>query len=166
MSVTLVAPPSIGGSFDLIDHDDRSVSDRSFLGRYAIVFFGFSHCRVVCPRALQRLSDALDRLGDTGEGVQGLYITVDPDRDTPARLQAFLSAWPRFLGLTGSCEQIARARAAFRVYAEKREAADGYEMLHSAVAHLIDPAGGHIDHWHADLSADEIAERLKTVLWM
>ncbi len=161
---TLAAPPRVGGAFTLVDHHGRLVSDRSFLGQHAVVFFGFTHCRVVCPRALQRLSDALDRLGQAGEGVQGLYITVDPERDTPARLQSFLAPWPRFLGLTGSSEQIASVRARFRVFAERRDTADGYEMPHSAVAHLIDPAGQHVDHWHADLSADKIAGRLKSVL--
>lgn len=164
MSPILAPAVSIGGGFDLIDHDGRPVTDQSFRGRHAIVFFGFSHCRVVCPRALQRLSQALDQLGDTGIDIQGLYITVDPERDTPLRLQTFLSTWPRFRGLTGSADQIAEVRAAFRVYAQRRQTADGYDLAHSAIAHLIDPDGRRVDHWQADLSAEEIAERLKAAL--
>jgi protein SCO1/2 len=160
MSIILVPPPSVGGAFDLIDQDRRPFSDRELLGRYAVIFFGFTHCKVVCPKALQRLSDALEHLGDRAASIQGLYITVDPERDTPARLRDFLSPWPRFQGLTGSLEQVAKVRAAFRIFAERRDTIDGYDVPHSAVAHLIDPAGRHIDHWQADLSADQIVKRM------
>src|SRR5882762_1597942 len=94
--------PPVGGSFQLVDHHGRAVTEASYHGRFALLFFGFTHCCVVCPRALTKLSGVLDALGPLADRVQPLYITVDPERDTPDVMRAFLQAYPRFTGLTGS----------------------------------------------------------------
>ena len=85
-----------GGAFDLIDHDGRPVSEGSFRGRRVMIFFGFTHCRVVCPRALPNSQRSWDSLHELAERVTPLYITVDPDRDTPDVMRNFLRSYPRF----------------------------------------------------------------------
>ncbi|HWN31199.1 MAG TPA: SCO family protein [Pseudonocardia sp.] len=85
--------PPVGGSFTLVDHHQR-VTEASYFGRYALLFFGFTHCREVCPRALTRLSAALDSLGPLATNLQALYVTVDPERDSPEVLRAFLADYP------------------------------------------------------------------------
>jgi len=110
-----------------------------------LVFFGFTHCRIVCPRALGKLCRVLDDLGPLAERVQPLYVTVDPERDTPAVMREFLGrSYPRFTGLTGSPAQIDAAKAAFRVFARRVADPDspgGYAMPHTAIAYLLDEAG-------------------------
>lgn len=91
--------PAIDATLSLIDDQGRIVDETSFRGKYTLIFFGFMHCRVVCPRALGKLSRVLDRLGPGAGNVQPLYITVDPERDTPEVLRAFLrEQYPRFMG--------------------------------------------------------------------
>jgi len=150
----------VGGAFDLLDHNGRQVSDATFRGRFLLMFFGFTNCRTVCPRALERLSSALEDLGAMADMVQPLYVSVDPARDTAERMRDFLSPWPRFLGLTGSQEQIEAVKAVFRVFARRRDGPNGYDVPHSAITHLLDPMGRHIDYWPDVLSAGEISDRL------
>ncbi|ATB37667.1 hypothetical protein CYFUS_003092 [Cystobacter fuscus] len=157
----------VGGAFDLVDHDGRPVTHETFRGAYALVFFGFTHCRVVCPRALGRLSTVLGLLGPDAARMQPLYITVDPERDHPSVMKAFLARWPGFLGLTGSREQIEAAKAAFHVFARRRddpEDPNGYAVPHTAITYVIDPEGVCVDHFTDALSADEVAERLRTLI--
>ena len=110
---------SIGGSFSLIDHDGQDVSDETYRGQYILIFFGFTNCRVVCPRALAKLSIVLDFLGPLAGRIRALYVTVDPERDTPHAMRAFLQSYPRFTGLTGSRQQIDCIKKAFRVFAQR-----------------------------------------------
>ena len=147
--------------FELVDHHGRHVSERTFLGRHVLVFFGFTRCRVVCPRALTRLSAALDRLGPTARRVTPLYVTVDPERDDPDAMRAFLAPWPRFLGLTGSEAGIGSAMRSFRVFARRADGpVGGHQLTHSAFTHLLDPTGRHVDHWGDHLCDNEVFERL------
>ena len=154
--------------FTLTDHHGRPVTQDDFAGSYLLVYFGFTHCKVVCPRSLGKLSRVLERLGDKAERVTALYVTVDPARDTPAVMRAYLEAnHPRFLGLTGSEEQIAEAKRAFRVFAEFKgddEAPDGYVVPHSAIAYLMSPDGRLLDHFIDALDEDEVARRLAAAL--
>jgi len=158
--------PSIDATFSLIDEAGRMVDEMSVRGKYTLIFFGFTHCRVVCPRALGKLTRVLDRLGPLAGKVQPLYITVDPERDTPDVLRAFLKEhYPRFIGLTGSREQIDRAKRAFRVFAQRRDAGAGdYVIPHTAITYVLDPAGRFIDHWPDSLDEDTLVMRLGTRL--
>ena len=91
--------------FDLIDHDGNHVTNERYVGKYVLVFFGFTHCKMVCPRALAKLSHVLDGLGEHAERITALYVTVDPERDTADVMKAFLTQhYSRFTGLTGSLE--------------------------------------------------------------
>ena len=158
--------PTIDASFSLIDHEGRIVDGTSVRGAYTLIFFGFTRCRIVCPRALGKLTRTLDRLGPLASKVQPLYITVDPERDTPGVLRAFLKEqYPRFIGLTGSREQIDNAKRAFRVFAQRRdEGAGDYIISHTAITYVLDPAGRFIDHRPDSLNEETLVMRLGKLL--
>jgi protein SCO1 len=163
----LVGPPT-DTAFALTDHHGRPVTDADYRGRFMLIYFGFTHCRAVCPRALARLSAALATLGDNAERVAPLYITVDPQRDTPAVMKDYLGArYPLFTGLTGTPAQTDAAKRAFRVFAER--AADpqdpaGYAMPHSALTYLVRPDGTYVAHFPDTIGEDALAARLKELV--
>jgi protein SCO1/2 len=162
-----VSAPPVGGSFTLVDHHRNRVTEASYRGRYALLFFGFTHCREVCPRALTRLSAALDSLGPLATNVRALYVTVDPERDSPEVLRAFLADYPRFTGLTGSAAQVDAAKRAFRVFARRADDPadpEGYTMPHTAFSYLLDRNGRYAEHFTDALEAPDIAARIRTHL--
>lgn len=151
-------------AFELVDHDGRTVTEASYAGQWLMVYFGFTHCRVVCPRSLGKLSGVLASLpDDVAAMIRPLYISVDPERDRPEVMKRYLAdSYPRFTGLTGTAEQIDAAKAAFKVFAERKadpEDPDGYAVPHTSITYLIDPDGGYATHWvetrdPADIVAD------------
>jgi protein SCO1/2 len=163
----LIGPPT-DAVFALTDHHGRPVTDADYRGRFMLIYFGFTHCRAVCPRALARLSAALAALGDRAERVAPLYITVDPQRDTPAVMKTYLEArYPRFTGLTGTPAQTEAAKRTFRVFAER--AADpqdpsGYAMPHSALTYLVRPDGTYAAHFPDAIEPDALAARLRELV--
>ncbi|MHC1558974.1 SCO family protein [Actinomycetospora sp. C-140] len=154
-------------AFDLVDHHGTPVDAGSYRGDWLLVQFGFTSCRVVCPRALAKLGAALDELGEHAR-LRPLYVTVDPERDTPAVMRAFLAASsPRFTGLTGTPEQVEAAKRAFRVFARRRpdpEDPDGYAVPHTAVTYLVGPDGRFVRHWPDTADAATIAADLTAEL--
>lgn len=148
--------------FNLIDHAGRRVDEIAFRGRFTLVFFGLTKCPVVCPRALTKISEAIELLGEVNDGINAIYITVDPEADSPEAMSKFIRAWPLFRGLTGSRAEIEAAKTAFHVYSAREEEADGdYRVRHSALTYLLDPSGHYVAHWSEALSAEEVAERLR-----
>ena len=158
----------VGGNLELTDHFGKAVTVRSFGGRYVLLFFGFTHCRVVCPTALALLTGALNRLGDAADKIQPLYVTVDPDRDTPEVMRQFLhEKYPRFLGLTGSATEIAAAKNDFKVFAQKKldEAEPGgYSVPHTAFTFILDTKGDYLGHFANGATEGEIVERLHAIV--
>lgn len=154
----------VGGGFDLIDHHGNPVTDRSYRGQFILLFFGFTHCRAVCPAVLSRLSRVIDRLGSLATHLRPLYVTVDPERDTPAVMKGFLEdKFPHFTGLTGSRDDIEDVKAVYRVFA--RRAADpddaaGYQMPHTAFTYLVGPGGQYVAHFTDATDEDELVERI------
>jgi protein SCO1/2 len=156
----------VGGAFSLTDHFGRRVTEADYTGRFLLVFFGFTHCKVVCPRALGRISGALGRLGPAAESIQPLYVSVDPERDAPEVLRAYLAErHPRFIGLTGSREEIDAIKTAYRVFARRADdAAADYTLSHSALTYLMDPQGRYLRHFSPTLEEDTLAQGLRTAL--
>jgi cytochrome oxidase Cu insertion factor (SCO1/SenC/PrrC family) len=108
---------SVGGPFNLIDHNGRPATDAAYRGRWMLVFFGYTDCPDDCPLTLQKMATALDALGPLADQIAPLFITVDPGRDTPDRLAGYLANFgARIIGLTGNSEQIAAVAKAYRVY--------------------------------------------------
>jgi protein SCO1 len=154
----------VGGPFSLVGTDGKPVTDRDFRGRYMLIFFGFTHCPDICPAELQVIAQALEQLGDKAKNVVPIFITLDPERDTPESMGNYVKSFgPNFVGLTGSPEAIAAAAKAYRVsYAkvENKESAADYSVDHSALVYLMDPEGQYVTHFSYGLSADQMAERL------
>jgi protein SCO1/2 len=155
-------------SFTLIDHDGNAVTETSYVGRYLMVFFGFTNCAMVCPRTLDRLTDVLDQLGADAERIQPLYVTVDPQRDTPEALKDFLARTaPAFTGLTGTQEQVDAARSAFHVFTQRRadpSAPGGYVMPHTAITYLVGHDGGFAAHFGDAVPSEEVCTRIRRTL--
>ena len=112
----------VGGPFSLTDQDGRKVTDKDFLGKYMLVFFGYTYCPDICPTELQVMSAALDNLGAKADDIQPIFITFDPQRDTPEVLKQYVTNFhPRLIALTGTPEEIAVAAKAYRVFYSKLE---------------------------------------------
>ena len=158
----------IHSAFSLLDGDGQTVTDADFDGAYLLVSFGFTSCPDVCPTALQTIGQAMDLLADDGDRVQPLFITLDPERDTPAVARDYAQAFhPRLIGLSGSAEQIAGAAQSYRVYYTKvptEDADDGYTIDHSPYVYLMGPDGAYLTHFsHATTAEDMAAGVLKVV---
>lgn len=151
----------IGGPFSLVDHTGKPVTDKDFRGKMMLVFFGFTHCPDVCPSELQVMAAALDELGDKADKVTPVFISVDPQRDTPEAMGDYVSIFgPRFVGLTGTPEEIAKAAKAYRAYyakVEDEKSADGYTMDHSAIVYLMNERGEYVAHFAYGTDADTMA---------
>lgn len=162
----MTAPTDV--DFDLVDHHGMPVDIGSYRGEWLLVQFGFTSCRVVCPRALAKLTEALDQLGPLATRVRPLYISVDAERDTPEVMKAFLEgSYPRFTGLTGQPDQIEAAKRAFRVFARRRpdpDDPDGYAVPHTAITYLVNPDGHSARHWPDTADASAIATDLASAL--
>jgi protein SCO1/2 len=160
--------PTVGGPFTLENGSGQTVTDRDFRGKYLLVYFGYTYCPDVCPTTLNAVADALDKLGPKGSALQPLFITVDPERDTPAVMKQYAAAFtPRLIGLTGTPEQIARVAKEYRVYYAKHRTGPGpndYSMDHSSVLYLMSPNGDFVAPIRADASADELAAQLKKLM--
>jgi len=158
----------IGGAFELVNHDGETVTQQDFAGKHMLVFFGFTHCPDVCPAKLNNISVALDRLGPLANQVTPIFVTVDPERDTPERMAQYVSNFSsQIVGLTGTPEQIRKAAKAYRVYYAKVEmenSASGYLMDHSAFTYLMDEDGEYVTHFAYGDSIDKITNRLRREL--
>jgi protein SCO1/2 len=153
-------PLAVGGPFALTDQDGRPVTDRDFRGRYLLVTFGYTHCRDVCPTNLNAITGALQRLGAAARFVQPLFITLDPQRDTPAVLKHYIASFaPSLRGLTGSAEALAKVAREYRVTSVAQPGADA-AIDHSAVIYLMAPDGHYLAPLPSDGSGDELAARL------
>jgi cytochrome oxidase Cu insertion factor (SCO1/SenC/PrrC family) len=157
----------IGGPFALIDHTGKRRTDEDFRGKLMLVYFGFTYCPDVCPTDLQEIGLALDRLGAAGEAVEPVFITLDPERDTPEHLRDYMPLFhPRFVGLTGAAAAIAEAARAYRVYYKKVEREDGsdYTVDHSAFIYLIGRDGEYLGFFPPGTPAERLAEAIRPSL--
>jgi protein SCO1/2 len=160
--------PSIGGAFTLVDHQGRTTTERDLAGKLLLVYFGFTFCPDVCPTELQTMSLALDVLGPAAEQVQPVFVSVDPERDTPVQLAEYLKSFhARFLGLTGSPEQVQAAARAYKVYYAKAKAgADdaAYSVDHTGFVYLMDRQNRYLAHFAPGTPPERMAERIRAAL--
>jgi protein SCO1/2 len=158
----------VGGAFKLVDQTGATRTDKDFRGRFMLIYFGYSFCPDVCPTTLGVMAQALEKLGD--RRVVPVFITIDPERDTPKVLADYMKAFgPDFVGLTGSDAAIKDVERKYRVYAVKKEIDPnnpkrGYGMDHSSVLYLMGPDGRMISVYDEAISPDEMAKELKAKL--
>lgn len=154
--------------FSLVDQNGRAVTDEDFRGKTAVVYFGFASCPDVCPLALGNLSAALNELSSKERAkLAPLFISVDPERDTPEALKSYLAFDDRITGLTGSPEAAAAARQSFKVFAKKEPLPGsglGYTMNHSDLFYLVDREGRPQFALHTTLTARQLAEMLRRTI--
>ena len=144
--------PGIGGPFELTAHDGRRLSSRDLAGKPFAVFFGFTRCPDICPTTLLDLSRVIAGLGQAASGMRFLFVSVDPEHDTPELLRLYLSSFdPHLTGLTGTPAEIAAVAKAYRAYYEKVPTSDGYTMNHTAVIYLMGADG----RFHGTMRAED-----------
>src|SRR4029079_12066271 len=158
----------IGGPFTLVGRDGKPVTDQAFRGKYMLVFFGFTHCPDICPAELQVMAAALDELGPKANEIIPIFTTLDPERDTPMVVSDYVTnCSPRFVGLTGSSEQIAAAAKAYRVVYSKFQqdkTSSDYSIDHSALVYLMGKDGEYITHFAYGTPASQMTETLRRYL--
>jgi cytochrome oxidase Cu insertion factor (SCO1/SenC/PrrC family) len=152
---------SIGGPFSLVDQTGAPVTDQTYAGHYRLIYFGYTFCPDACPTELQVMAQAVDSLGPQATKVQPIFVTIDPARDTPEQLAAYVPQFDkRLVGLTGSPAQIAQIAREYKVYYAKSDAgADpaAYAMNHSSYVYLMDPDGKFLTVFSSDADADKMA---------
>ncbi len=153
----------IGGPFALIDHNGRRRTDAEFRGKLMVIYFGYIGCPDICPADLTSIALALDQLGDAADEVQPVFITLDPERDTPVHLAEYVNAFhPRLLGLTGTPDEIRKVATAYKAYYVKAGNAGGadYAVDHTAFIYLVGRDGGYLGF----LPSSTTPERLRDVI--
>lgn len=161
--------PSIGGAFELVDKNGKVWKDRDFKGKPMLIYFGYTYCPDICPTALYHMTDALQALGDQ-KAIQPIFITVDPDRDTPALLQAFGENFHKdFILLTGSKAQVQQAMKAYRVYAARASEGEAdededYLIDHSSLIYLMDKDGHYQSHFDHNTPSEQMIKKISAFL--
>lgn len=153
----------IGGPFTLVDEDGQTVTEKEVIDQPALVYFGYTYCPDICPYDAARNAEAVTLLENRGYTVKPVFITVDPDRDTPEQLRDFTSyIHPRMLGLTGTPEQVQQASKAYRTYYKKQPTEEGeedyYLVDHSTFSYLVFPEDGFVDFFRRDATPEQMAE--------
>ena len=167
----------VGGPFELIDHTGQRRTDADFRGKLMLIYFGFTHCPDVCPTELLAISVALEKLGPAASAVQPLFITVDPERDTPAVLAEYVSSFhPRLVGLTGEFAAIKTVAHAYKTYFAKSAVTnsavtasaggspDNYSVDHTGFIYVVGPDGRYRGFLPPQLAPEQIAEAIRPFL--
>lgn len=158
----------IGGPFEMLNQNGAKVTEKDFAGKPMLLFFGYTYCPDVCPTELQIMSTTLDQLGDQAKDVQPVFVTIDPERDTPAVLKSYLESFgPRWTGLTGTPDQVRAITRAWHVFYEKRDnkaAPKDYLMDHSSFIFLMGPDGKFLKHFNYTTDVKGFSEELLQAL--
>lgn len=164
-AVRVAEAETVSADFELTDHNGMMQTDEDFRGRWMLVFFGFANCPDVCPMGLSTIGQVMDDLADDGTIVQPLFITVDPERDTPSVLAEYVPQFgPSILGLSGPPEQTMSTAKAFKVYYQRNEdeyAPDGYTIGHTSSFLLFNPQGEFVRIYEYNADPSQIVSDLK-----
>lgn len=157
----VAGPGNIGGPFTLTDENGKTVTDKEVLAKPSLVYFGYSFCPDVCPLDGARNAEAIDLLATQGHDVTPVFITIDPERDTPEAMRDFTDALhPKMIGLTGTQEQISAASKAYKTYFKKQESGDEYYLMdHSTFTYLMLPGTGFAEFFGRDDTPEQVAQK-------
>jgi protein SCO1 len=163
---TQISASAIGGPFSLIDQNGKPLTDQDMKGKPFLVFFGYTHCPDICPATLFDVSEVLRAMGQDADKSGALFITVDPERDTPAAMKDYLSSFdPHLIGATGDAKQVEAAEKTYRVYAKKVPGEKGdYSMDHTALVYLMDKQGRFVAPFKLNRKPEESAAELRKYL--
>ena len=158
-----IVSKNFGGDFTLINQDGETVTQDDFNNQYRLIYFGFTYCPAICPTELQKMSKVLTLLGDKGEEITPIFITVDPERDTVETMKQYVELFhPRLVGLTGTPEQIKTVKKAYKIYAAKvkEEGMNDYTMDHSSFIYFLDPDNNLLRIFKTDDTADDMTNTI------
>lgn len=157
---------AIGGPFQLVDQNGKPATEQDMKGKPFLVFFGYTHCPDVCPTTLFEVSEVMRALGPDADRVGAMFVTVDPERDTPAAMKDYLSSFdPHLRGLTGDRTSIDAVEKTYRVYAKKVPSESGdYSMDHTALIYLMDKQGRFVAPFSLRRKPEEAAADLRRYL--
>ena len=163
---TGLGPSAIGGPFKLIDQSGKPLTEEDMKGRPFLIFFGYTHCPDICPTTLFEMSEVMHALGTDADRIGALFVTVDPERDTPAVMKDYLSSFdPHLRGATGDSKAIDAVEKAYRVYAKKVPTDNGdYSMDHTALVYLMDKQGRFVAPFSLKRRPEEAAAELRRYL--
>lgn len=152
----------IGGPFTLVDGSGATVTDKEVITKPSLIYFGYTFCPDVCPLDNARNAEAVDILEEKGLDVTPIFISIDPERDTPAVVRDFAeNLHPKMIGLTGTQEQVQAASRAYKTYYKKQENGGEYYLMdHSTFTYLVDPKKGFLDFFKREDTPDQMAERV------
>ena len=156
---------AIGGDFVLINHSGQQVTNESYAGKPRLVYFGFTYCPDICPMGLAAMQAAIEQL--RGDAPAGMFITVDPERDTREQLSVYMQNFPKIEGLTGTAEQIKDAAKTYKIYYKKQKnekSPQDYTMDHTSLIYLMDEDGKYLAHFPHTINAEELAARIAQAL--
>lgn len=158
--------PAVGGPFQLTDQDGHAVTQASFAGRPLLLYFGYTSCPDVCPVDLAKIVKIAGAVRQaSGVTVTPVFVTIDPERDTPSRLQAYVRAFGKdVVGLTGTTTQIGAITDEYHVYFKKVPVDGGYLMDHSTMLFLVGSNGAYLDHYGRKLPEEDVVKRVVTTL--
>jgi protein SCO1/2 len=165
--VSLTGLPQIGGPFTLVNQYGKAVTDTDFRGKVMVIYFGYSFCPDICPTELAKIATALDNLGADSDKVVPLFITIDPDRDTPDKVREYVAQFhPRLIGLTGSVEQVRGVAKEYRVYFTKSgdTTSPYYAMDHSSLIYLMGRDGSYRGIARPDTTAEALADAIRNAI--
>jgi protein SCO1 len=153
-------------TFTLTETDGTAVTEQNYRGKWLVIYFGYTFCPDVCPTTMMQIAGALKALGPRADVVQGLFITVDPQRDTPGVLNEYLKSFdPRLVGLTGTPAQIAATARIFHVFYERQDTDGGnYSYDHSAFIYLVDPDGKFAKAITSEGGSKQIADAVSALM--
>lgn len=154
----------IGGDFELTDQNGEKFSSEKLKGKYSVIFFGFTSCPMICPTAMNNIGLVINELKEKADNYNFVFITTDPERDTPEKLKEFLANFSsKIIGLTGSEEQLKHAQKEFKVYAEKVIVPNSsdYDINHSSVVYIMDKEGKFAANFSHDTDFQQMVKKLQ-----
>lgn len=169
--VATVNAANVGGPYSLIDQDGKTRTEKDFKDTYKLIYFGFTFCPAICPTELQKIAQALKTLPEAAQAkVQPIFITIDPERDTPAILKNYVALFDkRMIGLTGTVAQIEDVKKSYKIYGAKvpppeGSAADEYSMDHSSFIYFMTPDDQLISLFKTEDGAETVADKVAATL--
>ncbi|MEE2761670.1 MAG: SCO family protein [Pseudomonadota bacterium] len=179
LDIGLSGASAIGGTFTLVDHNGKTVTEKDFFGRYMLVFFGYTNCPDFCPLTLNTLTEVLDKMGKEAEKIRPVFVSMDPRRDTPAVVREYLKGFHQsFIGLTGTTGQVNAVKRIFRIYSQVRLNPDqganstyrdpneeileeDYLLDHSSITYLMGPDGSFRTFIRYNTNAEAMLAKLR-----
>lgn len=171
MKPKTIGKASIGGPFELVDEHGKMFTQDNLLGRWTLVYFGFTMCPDICPAELTKISEALEILQKHGHNISSaenakltpLFISVDPERDTPERSAEYARGFhDSFNGVSGTLDQVKNTAKQYRVYYSKDETpGEDYLVDHSIITYLMDPEGNFVEFYGKNTTSTEMAARIE-----